>query len=107
MRKTAQELAKHYDDLFAQGKELEGLVPVAMKVSPNPDTIYSTRYSRDEIALIRQAAKKQSITASAFIRTAALAAAAGQLNLAAGEKAAKLGKVRKQARELAEAVEAL
>jgi uncharacterized protein (DUF1778 family) len=107
MEKTREEWAKHFDDLKAQGKELDGLVPVKARVAPNPDTIYSTRYSRDEIALIRDAAKKLGITASAFIRSAALAAASGELDLAGGERAVAVAEVRKKARDLAAAVEKL
>jgi len=107
VEKTREEWAQHFEDLKAQGRELEGLVPVAARVAKNPDTVYSTRYSKQEIALIRDAARKRGLTASAFIRSAALAAAAGELDLAAGDKAAALGEVREKARDLAAAVERL
>ena len=105
--KSPEEWVKYFDDLKAQGKELDGLVPVAARTRANPDTVYSTRYSKEAIALIRGAAKKSGLNTSAFIRRAALAAAAGELDLAAGEKAAAVVDVRERARDLAAAVEAL
>ena len=105
---------KSYDDIVREveevkdtERELEGLVPVWARVSPNAGSVYSTRYSNEELSLILEAAKKRGLTGSAFIRAAALAAAAGELDLGSAEKAATLQQVRAKARDLVETVNRL
>src|SRR5512146_3081183 len=107
MTETNDEIAKRYDALVAEGMELDNLRPVKARVKAPVDTVYSTRFTRDEIALVRKAARAQNMTPSAFIRSAALAAAAEGLDLASAEQAAKLQAVRTKARELSEAVSQL
>ncbi len=107
MTETNEEIAKRYDALVAEGRELENLTPVKARVKAPVDTVYSTRFTRDEIDSIRKAARDQSLTASAFIRSAALAAATRGLDVASAEQAAKLQAIRTKARELSEAVSQL
>lgn len=107
MSENADEIAKRYDALIAEGREGEGLVPVKARTGKAADVVYSTRYSRDEIALIREAAAKKGIPPTAFIRAAALAAAAGQLDLDSAGKAGTLTEVQAKVRELMETVERL
>ena len=107
MSDSLENIAKHYDELIAQGREGEGLVPVRARVKKGADVVYSTRYSRDEIALVREAAEKRGMTPTAFIRTAALAAAAGELNLGSADKASAVSDVQAKVQELVETVDRL
>jgi uncharacterized protein (DUF1778 family) len=107
MQESVESIARRHEELAEHGEELDNLVPVKAKVKANADVVYSARYTRDEIAIIREAARKRGATPTAFIREAALAAAAGELDLGAAEKAQTVKMVRIKARELAEAVSRL
>ena len=107
MTETNEEIAKRHDALVAEGRELDNLTRVKARVKTPVDTVYSTRFTRDEIALLRKSAREQNMTTSAFIRSAALAAATEGLHLASAEQAVKLQAVRTKARELSEAVSQL
>jgi hypothetical protein len=83
-------------------KELEGLVPVTAVVKQNADVVYSVRFSRPEIALLRQAAARKGMKLSELIRSSTLKAAKSELDPA--EKDLALAEVRRRTSELAEAV---
>lgn len=102
MQEPVENIARQFDELTAEGKELEDLVEVEASVSRSPGSVYSTRYSREEIALVRDAARKRGMTTSSFIRKAALAAAAGDLDLTAAKIAETLQEIKAKARDLAE-----
>lgn len=107
MAKTREDWVRHFEELKKQGRELEGLVRVPAQVAKDPQTSYTTVYTGEEIKLIYAAAKQQGIPASTFIRNAALAAAAGELDLAAAEKASLLAEMRLKLRDLSEAMDRL
>ncbi len=92
---------------MAEGKELEGLVPVKARVSRDPRSVYSVRLRFEELDEIAKAAKERGVTISEFMRLASLSAARGYVDLRAGEQAQALQAVREKARELYEAVEKL
>jgi uncharacterized protein (DUF1778 family) len=107
MTETDEEIIRYYDRLRAEGRELEGLVPVKARVAKNPRAVYSVRMSSAELTEISEAAKQNDMTVSDFMRQASLAAAKGDLSLEAGKRATALHAVREKARELYEAVENL
>jgi hypothetical protein len=107
MQETDEEIRAYYEKLRAEGRELEGLVPVKARVAKNPRAVYSVRLSFAELSEIESAAKKHGLSISEFMRQASLAAASGEQDLAAGERASTVHAVREKARELYEAVEKL
>jgi hypothetical protein len=98
------DVERYYEELFESGRDLEELVRVNAHVEKPVGSAYLTRYTHDEITLVREAAAKRNMTEIDFIRAAALAAAAGELDLAAAGDASKWLKVRKIARDLNDAV---
>jgi len=106
-RMTDDEIIAEYDKLFAEGKEMEGLVPVKAGVSKDPRSVFSVRLRFGELSEIMKAAEANALTISEFMRQASLSAARGELDLKAGEQAQALLAVREKARELYEAVEKL
>jgi hypothetical protein len=107
MTESEEETIRHYEELRRQGKELDNLVPVKARVSPDAGIVFSIRFSGDEFRKIEDKAKEKRMKVSAFIRTAALSAAVGDLDLKAGEHQSTVQDVRKKARELAKSVERL
>ena len=100
-----------YEDLIREAEEykdteqeLEGLVPVKARVDPNFGVVYSLRMSRQEMTQVSLAAEKRGMKLSVFLRTAALAAACGDLDLDEGVRAEALQQIRAKAREIEEAV---
>ena len=106
-RMSDDEIAAEYDQLMAEGKELDGLVPVRARVSKDPRSVYSVRLRFGELSEIIKAAEARGLTTSEFMRQASLSAARGYVDLRAGEQAQALLAVREKARELYEAVEKL
>ena len=104
---TDEEIAEYYEELKRHGKELDNLVPVKAHVDPNFGIVYSVRFAQGDMAILDKKAKEKGMKLSAFIRSAALAAAAGDLDIEAGERQAALQDVRKKAQELAKSVERL
>jgi uncharacterized protein (DUF1778 family) len=106
-RMTDEEIIAEYDKLMAEGRELEGLVPVKARVAKDIRHVFSVRMSAKELTEISEAAAKRGMTVSDFMRQASLAAAQGALGLDAGRQATAVNAVREKARELYEAVEQL
>jgi uncharacterized protein (DUF1778 family) len=106
-RPTLDELAAEFEKRMAEGRELEGLVPVKARVAKPVRHVYSVRMSGKELTDISKAAEARGMTTSDFMRKAALAAVEGQLDLEAGEHRSAIMAVREKARELYEAVEKL
>jgi hypothetical protein len=101
------EIAAEFDRLFAEGKEMEGLVRVKARVSKDPRAVFSVRLRSGELSEIARAADAHAVTVSEFMRMASLAVARGEADLTPGEQAQALLAVREKARELYEAVERL
>ena len=101
------DIAAEYDQLMAEGKEMEGLVRVRARVSKDPRSVYSVRLRFGELSEIMKAAEQRGLTISEFMRQASLAAARGEIDLKYGAQAQNLLAVREKARELYEAVEKL
>ncbi len=106
-RMTDEEIIRYYEDLKAQGKLYDNLVPVKARVSKNLGIVFSVRFTPEDLDAIEDAAKARGMTISDFIRKAAMGAVAGGEQLAAGEKATALEEVRERVRELSEAVSRL
>ena len=106
-RMTDEEIIAEYDKLMAEGRELEGLVPVKARVAKDIRHVFSVRMSAKELTEISEAAAKRGMTVSDFMRQASLAAAQCALGLDAGRQATAVNAVREKARELYEAVEQL
>jgi uncharacterized protein (DUF1778 family) len=105
--KTYDEIEREYAEIRRQHKEFEGLVPVKARVSKNLGIVYSVRFTPEDLDVIEEAAKAQGMKLSEFIRKAALGAAAGGDEVAAGEKAVARDEVRAKLRDLEEAVSRL
>jgi hypothetical protein len=106
-RQTDEEIIAEFDKLFAEGKEMEGLVPVKARVSKDPRSVFSVRLRFGELTEISNAAKAKGLSISEFMRLASLSAARGQLDLRAGEQRQALMAVREKAEELYDAVQKL
>jgi uncharacterized protein (DUF1778 family) len=106
-RKTDEEIIAEYDKLIAEGREMEGLVPVKAGVAKPVRAVYSVRMSSQELTEISKAAKQRGMTVSDFMRQASLSAAQGALDLEQGRRATALLAVREKAEELYRAVEEL
>jgi hypothetical protein len=103
-RKTKEQLAQELDEKFERGEAMQGLERVDVKVRPNADSIYSMRFTRDEIALLRTVVEEEGIKLSEFIRRAVLDAAERRRK---GGAEAVVRQVQQQVRELAETVRQL
>jgi len=73
--KTDDEIARQYDEAKAQGNELETLVPVRGRAPRKAESIYSLRFTSDEMRVVAAAARAAGLKLSQFIRNAALDAA--------------------------------
>ena len=104
-KKQLDQIAAHYESRENDDSHDDELTPVKSRVAKPIGLVYSTRYSADEISLIREAAKKQGLAPSTFIRASALAAASGELNLDAAKRVEALQEAKTKARELAQALE--
>jgi hypothetical protein len=76
MMKTREELRREAEAIKGTEKEIEGLVPVKAKISPNLEIVYSLRLSEGEMSFIRNAAKRRGIKMSDLVREGAMNAAA-------------------------------
>src|SRR5690606_18962499 len=74
--KTREELRKEAEAVKGTEKEIEGLIPVKARISPNLQIVYSLRFSEEEMSFIRNAAKRRGIKMSDLIREGAMEAAA-------------------------------
>ncbi|HEU0074792.1 MAG TPA: DUF6290 family protein [Dehalococcoidia bacterium] len=106
-RETDEEIIAEYDKLLAEGREMEGLVPVKARVAKPVRAVYSVRMSSQELTQISKAARQRAMTVSDFMRQASLAAARDELDLEAGRQEAAFLAVREKARELYQAMEEL
>jgi hypothetical protein len=106
-RRTHEEIAAEYDQLMAEGREFEGLVPVKARVSKDPRSVYSVRLRFEELSEIMKAADARGLTTSEFMRLASLSAASGEIDLRAGEQRERLLMIRDTAEQLYHAVQEL
>jgi hypothetical protein len=104
---TDEETIAKYDRLIAEGRELEGLVPVKARVAKDVRHVFSVRMTARELTEIAEAARQRGMTISDFMRQASIAAVKGELAIDAGKHATELHALREKARELYEAVEKL
>ena len=74
--KNYEELVRKIEDLKDTEDEVESLVPVKATVKQNADSIYSLRFTREEMTRLRSAAAKRGVKLSELIREGALDAAA-------------------------------
>jgi hypothetical protein len=106
-RQTYEEMAAEYDQLMAEGKEMEGLVPVRARVAKDPRSVYSVRLRFEELSEIMKAAEARGMTTSEFMRLASLSASRGEVDLRAGEQRERLLMIRETAEQLYQAVQDL
>ena len=66
------EIAQQYDREFEAGTALNNLKPVRASVPRNAESIYSLRFTSEEMSKLSSAAEAASERLSRFIRTAAL-----------------------------------
>lgn len=99
-----EEHAREIDERMARGEEFVGLVPATVKASASPRAVFSVRLATAELKLISRAAKQRGTPVSDFVRTAALAAAIGDLNLDAAEDSIALGDLKMRLDSLSEAI---
>jgi uncharacterized protein (DUF1778 family) len=78
-RDPDQDILDEYERRRADGTDLDGLVRVTARVSPNARANFSIRLSRDEFGVISQAARRRGITVTDFIREGAMTAAEDEL----------------------------
>ena len=105
--KSYEDMVREVESVKDTEAELEGLVPVRARVSPNLGVVYSLRLSRDEMNRISEAASKRGKKISEFLRMAALAAAEEDSNLGQEERASVLQSAREKAQDLAETLNQL
>lgn len=101
--KSYEKMAREADadfEAFESGEVELRPVQVALNYK---GSIFSVRLKPEEIAILGKAANKRGLKLGAFIRQAALAAAAGELELDGAERAALAAELREKLRE-AEAV---
>jgi len=90
------------DALKGTGREMEGLEgPVPARVKKNADSVYSVRFTKDEMKELREAAEAKGMRISQIIRNGSLAYARGGQSVPAADE------VRAKIRELAEAARRL
>ena len=76
MMESREEARRKAEAVKDTEQEIEGLVPVRIKVSPNLGIVYSLRFTRDEMKFLREAAEARRIKLSELIREGAMEAAA-------------------------------
>ena len=89
---------------IAEGKELEGYVPIKGRISKNLSVTFAIRLSREEMELFSAAAQTRGTSLADLMRNATRAAIAGDLNV---ERAMAQAAVLEKVRELAQAYDAL
>jgi hypothetical protein len=95
MMKTREEMRREAEAIKGTEQEIEGLVPVKARISPNLGIVYSLRLTEAEMSFIRNAAKRRGIKMSDLVREAAMNAAAE-----AQDKPTPRDEALKEAREL-------
>jgi len=88
-RKSYAEAAAEMDALKDTGREMEGLTPINVTVSPDVGIVFSVRFSRDEMKAIREAAEAKGVKISEVIRAGALREARGDQSGTEARKAVK------------------
>ena len=100
-KQTEEEFIAEMDRRMAEGTEMEDLVPVRnVSTVKEARVVFAVRLSGAEMDAISTAAKSQGRTIGDFMRTASLAAAAGEISPDAADRAAAAAQVRDQLREL-------
>jgi uncharacterized protein (DUF1778 family) len=99
-RKTYEKIAREWDEAIESGAIDDELRPVKVEAAKEPRAVVAVRMSASEFSTVTQAAESRDLNFSQFMREAALAAAAGKLDLRAGE----VRRIKEQIRELAETV---
>ena len=97
---TYEEMVKEAEQFKDTDQEFEGLTPVKGRVGKEARAVFAVRLSQAEMEAITAAAGKQARPIGDFIRAAALAAAAGTLNMDEGQQVAALANIRDRIREL-------
>ena len=105
--KSYEEMVREAEAVKDTEAEVDGLVPVKVRVAKPVRAVYSVRMSSQELTEISKAAKQRGMTVSDFMRQASLSAAQGALDLEHGRRATALLAVREKAEELYRAVEEL
>lgn len=82
---TNAEIAKRYEDARERGEELTNLVPVKARTPRHAESIYSLRLTAEEMSVITEAARREKMKVSQFIRNAALRSALGGAPASAAE----------------------
>ena len=88
-RKSYAEAAAEMDELKDTGREMEGLTPVEMTVSPNVGFVFSVRFTQEEMKAVREAAEAIGVKISEIIRAGALREARGDQSGTESRKAVK------------------
>ena len=76
MRETYEEAVRKAEAVKDTEQEIEGLRPVKARIKKNVDTIYSLRFTAGEMKFLREAAERQGMKLSEFLRKVAMNAAA-------------------------------
>lgn len=93
-------IAEH-ERMIAEGREMEGYVPIEGRVSKSLTFSTSIRFPPEEFSRYAEAAKGRGMTLSAFLRAAAEAALNSGSEI---ERIAALQEARQKAQELQEAL---
>jgi hypothetical protein len=102
--KSLEEIAQKYEAMIDDESQDEAFTSVSARINPDGESVYVTRFSRQEIDPIYHATKDRNIAVTEFIRAAALAAAAGELDLSAADTVKALHDAQAKAQDLAEAL---
>lgn len=103
---TYEDIRREYEAKKRAGTEFEGLVPVKARVGKDVRVVFSIRLSPTELDRITVASRAAEKDISDFIRSAALTAAAGDIDISEGV-ATTLQDVREQALALARTIDSV
>jgi predicted DNA-binding protein len=101
MGERDEEIIARHERELAEGRPLDGFVPIKGTVSKNLTFSTSVRFPPEEFSRLSEAARSRGMTLSAFLRAAAEAALSSETDV---ERIAAIQEARQKASELQEAL---
>lgn len=105
--KKYEEMVRLAESVKDTEAELEGLVPVTATAPKESRSVFSVQLSGSELSAIMEAADRRGMKTGAYIRAAALAAVAGDLDIDQGEQTKARVEARQRLRELTDIISRL
>jgi hypothetical protein len=101
------EMVRKAESVKGTEAEVEGLVRVNATTPKDPRSVFSVQLHAGELGAIMEAAERRGMKTGAYIRSAALAAVAGDLDLDRAEKTKVRVEARRHLQELADLISRL